>query len=92
MNCRIGDLRYREVINVCTGHRLGYVCDALIDIKTGKIIALIVPGPCRFFGLFGREDDYILPWECIDRIGEDIILINVEGDHRREKRGRRRTI
>ena len=36
-------------------------------------------------GLLGREDDYVLPWECIRRIGDDIILIDVEGAYRREK-------
>jgi hypothetical protein len=38
---------------------------------TGCILALVVPGPCRFFGLFWREDDFIIPWDCIKRIGED---------------------
>ena len=35
----------------------------------------MVPGPCRFLGLFGRDSDYIIPWCCIRRIGEDIILV-----------------
>ena len=35
----------------------------------------MVPGPCRFLGLFGRDSDYIIPWGCIRRIGEDIILV-----------------
>ncbi len=88
MSCRISDLQYKEVINVCNGHRLGYVCDAEMDAGTGKILSLIVPGPCRFLGLFGREEDYIIPWDCINRIGEDIILINVQ-EERRRKRGKR---
>ena len=86
---RIAELRYKEIINVCTGHRLGYVSDADFDIQTGQLRALIVPGPCRFFGLFGREDDYILPFDCISRIGSDIILIEVHGEYQRGKRDRR---
>jgi len=85
---RLSDLRYKEVVNVLDGRRLGYVCDAEIDMLTGQILSLIVPGPCRFFGLFWREDDYILPFECISRIGDDIILIESEGEHRRGKRGK----
>jgi len=69
--------------------RLGYVCDVLFNILTGQITALVVPGPCRFFGLFGREDDYIIPWDCIRKIGEDIILIQIENELKREKRPRR---
>ena len=86
---RIAELRYKEIINVCTGHRLGYVSDADFDNHTGQLRALIVPGPCRFFGLFGREDDYILPFDCISRIGSDIILIEVHGEYQRGKRERR---
>ncbi len=86
MLSRFSEFRYKEVINVRTGCRLGYVCDAQFQSPEGRITALIVPGKARYFGFLGREDDYILPWECISRVGEDIIL--VESDHgvRREKR------
>ncbi|SHH53080.1 sporulation protein, YlmC/YmxH family [Sporobacter termitidis DSM 10068] len=86
MQCRIADLRCKEVINICNGFRLGFVCDVLLDTLTGNILALVVPGPCRFFGLFWHEDDFVIPWECIRRIGDDIILIEVDGTFRREKR------
>lgn len=89
MKCRIADLRCKEVINICSGFRLGFVYDVLFDTQTGQIAALAVPGPCRFFGLFGREDDYIIPWECIKKIGDDIILVEINGEHRREKRSKR---
>ena len=86
---RVSDLRYREVINLCNGHRLGFVCDVEMDIHNGILIALVVPGPCRFFGIFGREEDYIIPFDCITKFGEDIILVEISGDYRRGKRGRR---
>ena len=71
------ELKCKEVINVCDGSRLGYVCDMEFEVPAGRITAIIVPGPCRFFGLFGRECDYCIPWACIKRIGEDIILVDV---------------
>ena len=89
MRCRVTELRCREVINVCTGQRLGYVYDVVINSATGQILALVVPGPCGLFGIFGREDDYIIGWERIKRIGEDIILVEISGEYRREKRKRR---
>ena len=33
-------------------------------------------GPCRFFGLFGRGEDFYVPWDCIQKFGDDIILID----------------
>ena len=89
MLCRFSEFRYKEVINIRTGSRLGYVCDAQFQSPEGRISALVVPGKSRWFGLLGREEDYILPWECISRVGEDIIL--VESDHgiRRERRAKK---
>ncbi len=86
MLCRFSDFRYKEVINICTGQRLGYVCDAQFESPEGRITALIVPGKPRYLGMFGREEDYVLPWECISRIGDDIILVSSEHGVRREKR------
>ena len=89
MECRLGDLRYREVINISTGGRLGYVSDAILDLQEGRISALIVPGPARFFGVLGRESDYILPWNAISQMGSDIILIDGKADIRRDHRDKR---
>ena len=78
------DLRGKEVLNICEGRRLGYVCDLEIDISCGKIIALIVPGEMRHFGLF-RGEEFRIPWDCIDRIGDDIILVTRHHAHNRKK-------
>lgn len=80
------DLRYKEVIDVHSGFRLGYVCDAEFDDAEGRMISLITPGKAKFFGLLGREDDYVLPWSCIVRIGNDIILVEAKGEFMRRKR------
>ena len=59
------------------GKRLGYIADACVEIPTGTIQSIIVPGPCRLFGLLGRQDDYIIPWNRICRIGPDIVLVDI---------------
>ncbi len=89
MLSRFSDFRYKEVINVRTGSRLGYVCDAEFTSPEGRITALIVPGRPRILGMFGRDEDYVLPWESISRIGDDIILVESEHAVRREKRPKR---
>ncbi len=81
------DLRYKEVIDVHTGFRLGYVCDAEYDDAEGRLLSLITPGRAKLFGLLGREDDYVLPWTCIVRVGRDIILVDTkEGPTRRRRK------
>ena len=82
------ELRCKEVIDVHSGFRLGYVCDAEFDDAEGRLISLVTPGRAKLFGLLGREDDYVIPWGCIARIGGDIILVDAKGDFQRRKRRR----
>lgn len=83
------EMRFKEVIDLHSGQRLGYVCDAEIDPVDGRILSLIVPGPGRAGGLLGRDDDYVLPWNLISRLGDDIILVNLESEPLRKKREKR---
>lgn len=75
MDSRIGELRCKEVINVTDGSRYGYVGDVEVDLESGQVQALIVPGRLRLFGLLGREEERIFPWSAVRRFGEDIILV-----------------
>jgi YlmC/YmxH family sporulation protein len=74
---RGSDLRLRDVVNILDGRRLGVVNDLELDLVSGRILALVVPGPGRFLGLFGRDSDYIIPWERIRKIGSDVILVEM---------------
>ena len=78
MHTKFSELRCKEVICVADGRRLGFVSDVEVEIPEGVVKCIIVPGPCRFFGLFGRKDDYVIPWCSIKRIGPDIILVDTK--------------
>ena len=78
MLTKFSQLRSKEVICLSDGRRLGYVSDVEIEVPEGIIKAIIVPGPCRFFGLFGRKEDFVIPWCGIKRIGPDIILVDIQ--------------
>jgi YlmC/YmxH family sporulation protein len=77
---RIFDMRQKEVINTTDGCRFGFSCDVEIDVEGGRIASVIVPGPGRIFGVFGREQEYCIPWDCVKQVGDDIILVDVETD------------
>ena len=80
------DLRYKEVIDIHSGNRMGYVCDAEYDDECGQLISVITPGKAKLFGLLGREDDTVLPWSDIVRVGSDIILVEKKEEYRKRKR------
>lgn len=75
---RVSDLRCKEVVNIKDGARLGFVDDVEFEAASGQIRAMTVLGPAKFFGLFGRGDDYYIRWCDIEKIGHDIILICME--------------
>ena len=72
-HCRIVDLRCKEVISVSDGSRIGYVNDVEIDTCTGRLVSIVVPARGKWC-FFSRRQDYVIPWEAICRIGDDIIL------------------
>jgi len=90
MSCTASDLRTKEIINLNTGHRLGFVYDVELTLPEGQVTALIIPGPSRFFGLLGREEDLIILWDQVVKIGEEIILVDTETAPRRQRQERRK--
>lgn len=85
MRCRVSELRYKEIIDVADGSRYGFVGDAEVDLETGAVTQLIVPGRLRLFGLLGRWEDAVFPWSSVRRIGADTILVE-RGALRQDRR------
>ena len=77
MSIKVTDLQCREVICVSSGQRLGFVSDIQIEVPEGNVCAIVVPCPGKALGLPGRREDYIIPWSSIQKIGPDIVLVDV---------------
>ncbi len=88
MNCRIIDMRHKEVINIKDGTRLGCVNDVEIDTACAKLVAIVIYGRLKCFGLFGRQDDIIIKWDQIEVIGEDTILVSFQNCNRPRRKFR----
>ncbi len=76
-NCTYSGLRQKEVINLCNGSRLGFICDLEINLCDGRIETILVPGESGLLG-FGRCEVIAVPWEKIETIGADAILVRAE--------------
>ena len=74
--CSTEDIRKKEIINLCDGARLGCATDFEINVCDARILALIVPSGAWFN--FGKCDKIIIPWDKIECIGEDTILVKLE--------------
>ncbi len=71
------ELTMKDVIDVSTGKKLGFINDVEIDIDQGKIRAIIVPShQNRVFSFFSKKQDLTIDWKDIQKIGEDVILVS----------------
>lgn len=70
-------LKKLEVIDLCTGSKLGRISDLETDLALGRISAIFVPKkrtvPLCF--LHGAKYERRIPWHEIERIGDDTILV-----------------
>ncbi|NLV75547.1 MAG: YlmC/YmxH family sporulation protein [Tissierellia bacterium] len=76
----LDELGGKEIVNLNNGERLGIIadCDILVDEKTGKILSLLIPERKIQFKLF-TENNYIeIPWHTIKKIGNDMIIIELD--------------
>ena len=78
MNCRIADLKNKQVVCIKNGCVLGYIYDIEFNTSDGSLTAIIIPGRPRFCGLFGHEDDIVLPWSEIEVIGQETVLVTTD--------------
>jgi YlmC/YmxH family sporulation protein len=72
---KISDFQIKDVVNVSDGKKLGNIGDIDINLTTGKIDAVVVSGAGKVLGFFGKDEDIIIPWKNILKIGEDVILV-----------------
>ncbi|MBS4211927.1 MULTISPECIES: YlmC/YmxH family sporulation protein [Neobacillus] len=72
---KISDFQIKDVVNVSDGKRLGNVGDIEINLTTGKIEAVVISGNGRVLGFFGKDEDIVIPWKNIIKIGQDVILV-----------------
>lgn len=75
---RASAFRHKEVIDISTGNRLGFMADIDVDLEQGRVNAIIIPGKRRFFGFLPPEDDIVIAWHSIKKIGDDIILVSTD--------------
>lgn len=76
-----GELKQKDVINIGDGRRLGRPVDLILNCAGERawIEALVVPGPGGLWRLIKPErDGCAIAWDRIRRIGDDVILVDVD--------------
>ena len=71
------ELRCKEVVNACDGRKLGKIIDIVFSGDTGKIKGIVTPYLKR--GFFGKGQEVFIPWRCVKKLGEDVIIVDING-------------
>lgn len=82
----LSELRAKDVVNTLDGKRLGKVMDLEFDPCTGRVEAIVVPGEFKVsHALRGEKCGVVIPWQRICKIGENVILVQLEHDELAEE-------
>ena len=74
------ELKCRDVINICDGRKLGKPIDILFNDRA-CVEGIVVPAPGGLMGLIRADrEGYVIPWQRVRRIGDDVILLELEAD------------
>lgn len=81
---RLSTIGGKEIVNLHDGSRLGLISesDLIINKKTGRIHSLLIPENRGFFNLFSNNSLTEIPWEAIKKIGNDMIIIDLENSYK----------
>ena len=71
------ELRCKEVVNASDGRRLGKITDIIFSGETGRIKGIVTPYVKR--GVFGKGQEVFIPWRCVKKLGEDVIIVEIGG-------------
>ena len=65
---RISDLQMKKIINISSGKNIGNIVDVNV-LEDGKIESFVIDSGKGFFS-FNKDNENIILWNDIDKIGE----------------------
>ncbi|MBO5955033.1 MAG: YlmC/YmxH family sporulation protein [Clostridia bacterium] len=81
------ELKAKQVINTVDGKCLGHITDIVFDVVCAKALGFVVPQPNQgFWGLFKGSKEIFIPFDCVCKIGVDVILVELYIDDNRNNR------
>ena len=86
---RLSELSGKEVINLGDGGRLGIIddCDLCFDAKSGRIEAILLPARTSLLHLFSENRGSEVPWPAVKRIGDEVIIVDLNNSFERSYSG-----
>jgi len=71
MDVLFSEIKKKDVIDVCTGKRLGKIKDLTFTFPEGRVKSFTVSG-----GMFCGTDEQVIKLADVERIGDDAVLVS----------------
>lgn len=83
------ELKCKQVVNTVDGKCLGHISDVVFDVVTAQTLGFIVPNSSGgFLGLFKSGKDLFIPFDCVCKIGVDVILVELYIENNPKPKGK----
>jgi len=77
----LSELRTKDVVNTLDGRRMGKVMDIEFSPLDGRVEALVIPGEFSVGNMLrGEKCGIVIPWQRICKIGENVILVELDNE------------
>lgn len=73
---RLSELQHKDVINILDGKKIGNIIDIVVTDE-GFMDSLIVERTKFLVSMFTTKDEVEIKWKQIEKIGTDVILVNL---------------
>jgi YlmC/YmxH family sporulation protein len=79
---QISELQGKEVVNLHDGGHLGVIeeTELIINPEDGSLESLLLPEQRGVFDFFKGDNDLVIPWDSIVKIGPEIIIVDLPLD------------
>ncbi|MGJ9381330.1 YlmC/YmxH family sporulation protein [Salipaludibacillus neizhouensis] len=75
----MSELQSKDIVNLSDGKLLGHLTDIDIDLEQGRINSIFIGGS-KIRNMFQKDEEFMVPWKNIVKIGSDVILVRLEGE------------
>ena len=73
---RLSELQKKDVVNVNDGKRIGSIIDIHINLD-GQMDEILIEKSTSILSLFSSKNELSIKWSQIKKIGEDVILVDI---------------
>jgi len=74
---KLSELQRKDIVNIKDGKKIGKIVDVEFDTSNGYMIKFIIESSHFMKNLFAQNDVLTIKFTQIKKLGEDVILIDI---------------